>query len=68
MLLAKSKPITVNLSPIWRPPNEVDFIDHFSNVLEKLLFQSIEIYLLGDFNNDLFFEGHYFLKKWFQKT
>ena len=50
MLLAKWKPITVNLSPIWRPPNEVDFIDHFNNALEKLLFQSTEIYLLGDFN------------------
>ena len=61
ILLPKSKPITVRI--IYRPPNEVDFIDHFNNALGKLRFQSNEIYLLGDFNINLFFEGHYILKK-----
>ena len=63
MFLAKSKPITVDI--VYRPPNEVDFIDYFDNALDKLPFQSIEIYLLGDFNIHLFFEGHYVLKKRF---
>ena len=34
-------------------------MDHFSNARGKLPFQSNEIYLLGDFNISLFFEGHY---------
>ena len=52
---------------ICRPPNQVDFIDNFNNALRKLPFQSDEIYLLGDFNINLFFEGHYVLKKYFKK-
>ena len=47
ILLPKSKPITAGI--IYRPPNQVDFIDHFNNAIGKLPFQSNEIYLLGDF-------------------
>ena len=36
--LPKSKPITVGIT--YRPPNQVDFIDHFNNALGKLTFQS----------------------------
>ena len=61
MFPAKSKPITVDI--IYRPPNEVDFIDYFNNAVDKLPFQSTEIYLLGYFNIHLFLEGHYVLKK-----
>ena len=59
--LPKSKPITVCIT--YRPPNQVDFIDYFNNALDKLTFQSNEIYLLGDFNINLVFQGHYVLKK-----
>ena len=52
ILLPKSKLITVGI--IYRPPNQVDFIDHFNNALGKLPFQSNEIYLLGYFNINLF--------------
>ena len=65
ILLPKSKPITVGI--IYRLLNQVDFIYHFNNALGKLLFQSNEIYLLGDFNINLFFEGHYVLKKYFKR-
>ena len=65
MLLPKSKPITVGI--IYSSPNQVDFIDHFNNVLGKLPFQSNEIYLLGDFNINLFFEVYYVLKKSFKR-
>ena len=65
ILLPKPKPITVGI--IHRPPNQVDFVDHFNNALGKLPFQSNEIYLLGDFNINLFFEGHYVLKKYFKR-
>ena len=65
ILLPKSKPITVGI--INRPPNQVDFIDHFNNALDKLPFQSTEINLLGDFNINLFFKGYYALKKYFKR-
>ena len=52
---------------IYRHPNQVDFIDHFNNAIGKFLFQSNEIYLLGDFNINLFFEGHHVLKKYFKR-
>ena len=64
ILLPKSKPIAVGI--IYRP-NQVDFIDHFNNALGKVIFQSNEIYLHGDFNVNLFFEGHYVLKKYFKR-
>ena len=53
ILLPKSKPITVGI--IYRPPNQVDFIDHFNNAQGKLSSQSNEICLLGDFNINFFF-------------
>ena len=62
ILLPKSRPTTVGI--IYRPSNQVDSVDHFNNALGKLTFQSNEIYLLGDFNINLFFEGHYVLKKY----
>ena len=52
ILLPKSKPITVGI--IYRPQNP----------LGKLRLQPNEIYLLGDFNSILFFEGHYVLQKY----
>ena len=52
---------------IYRPPNQVGFINHFNNALGKLTFQSNEIYLLGDFEINFFSEGHYVLKKYFKR-
>ena len=63
ILLPKSKPVTVSI--IYRPSNQVDFIDHFQNALGKFHFQSNEVYLLGDVNLNLFFDGHFVLKKIF---
>ena len=61
ILLPKSKPITMGI--IFRPPNQVDFIDHFNNAPGKLPIQSNKIYLLGNLTINLFFDGHYVLKK-----
>ena len=55
------------MDTINRPPNQVDFVDNFDNALGKLPFQSNEIYLLRDFKINLFFEGHYVLKKYFKR-
>ena len=52
---------------IYRPPNQVNFIDYFNNALGKIPFQSNKIYLLGHFNIDLFFEGHYVQRKSFKR-
>ena len=65
MLVPKSKPITVGI--IYKPPNQVGFVDHFNNAQGKSPFQSNEIFLLGDFNINLFSEGHYVLKKDFKR-
>ena len=43
ILLSKSKAITVGI--IYRPPNHVDFIDHFNNALAKLPFQLNHFFL-----------------------
>ena len=51
---------------MYRP--QVDFIYHSDNALDKLPFQSNEFYMLEDFDINLFFEGHYVLKKYFKKT
>ena len=48
ILLPKSKPIILGI--IYRLPDQVDFIDHFNNALDKLPLKSNEIYLLGEFN------------------
>ena len=65
ILMPKSK--SINLFIIYRLPNQVNSIDHFNNALGKLPFQSSKIYLLGDFNINLVFEGHFVLKKYFKR-
>ena len=62
ILLPKSKPITAGI--IYRPLNQVDFVDYFTNALGKWPFQSNEINLLGDFNINLFAKGSYVLRKY----
>ena len=44
---------------IYRPPNPVDFIDHFNNAQGKLPFHLSEVYLLGDFNVVLCLEKYF---------
>ena len=61
ILLTKSKPITLGI--IYRPPEQSSLIDDFNIVLKELASQGNETYFLGDFNINLFFEGHYTSKK-----
>ena len=51
------------LGIIYRSPDLSSFIDYFNIALKELASQSNETYFLGDFNINLFFEGHYVLKK-----
>ena len=59
-LLPESKPITLDI--IYRPPEQWSFIDDFKIALKELASQCNEVYFFGDFNVNLFFEGHYVLK------
>ena len=56
ILLPKSKPITLGI--IYRPPDQSSFIDDFNIALKELASQGNETHFLGDFNINLFFEGH----------
>ena len=63
--LPKCKTITLGI--IYRPPNQNTFIQNLNEGLQNLDFAKNEIYLLGDFNIDLTFEGQYILKFFFRK-
>ena len=65
ILLPKSKPITLGI--IYKPPDQLSFIDDFNIALKELPSQGNETYFLGGFNINLFFEGHYVLKKSYPK-
>ena len=65
ILLSKSKPIKLGI--IYRLLDQSRFIDDFNIVLKNLASQGIETYFLRDFNINLFFETHYFLKKSYTK-
>ena len=65
ILLPKSKLITLGI--IYRPPDQSSFIDDFSNAVKELASQGNETYFLGDFNINLFIDGHYVLKKLYTK-
>ena len=65
ILLPKSTPIALGI--IYRPPDQSSFIDDFNIALKDLASQGNKTYFLGDFNINLFFEGHYVLKKSYAK-
>ena len=65
ILLPKSKLITLGI--IYRPPDQSSFIDDFSIAVKELASQGNETYFLGDFNINLFIDGHYVLKKLYTK-
>ena len=65
ILLPKYQPIMQGI--ICRPHDQSSFIDNFNIALKELASQGNETYFLGHFNINLFFEGHYVLKKSFAK-
>ena len=52
ILLLKSKPITIGVS--YRPPNQAEFMDVMVEKFSNLNLKDNEIYILGDFNMNLF--------------
>ena len=61
ILIPKVKPIAIGI--FYRPPNENDFLNIFSNEFQQIDSKTNEIYLLGAFNINLLQNGKFILKE-----
>ena len=61
ILIPKVKPIAIGI--FYRPPNENEFLNIFSNDFQQIDSKTHEIYLLGDFNVNLLQNGKFILKE-----
>ena len=61
ILIPKVEPIAIGI--FYRPPNENDFLNIFSNEFQQTDRKINEIYLLGDFNINLLQNRKYILKE-----
>ena len=61
ILIPKVKPIAVGI--FYRLPNSNDFLNLLSNSFQQIDLNKKEIYLLGDFNINLFQNGKFLLKE-----
>ena len=61
ILLPNSKPVIVGT--IYRPPSQNNFLELLNSNMNKMNSVDNEIYILGDFNINLFLNGSYILEK-----
>ena len=61
ILLPNSKPTTVET--IYRPPNQSNFLEILNDNMNKINSVNNEIYILGDFNINLYINDSYILAK-----
>ena len=61
ILIPKATPIAIGT--FYRPPNEKDFLNIFSNEFQQTDNKTNEIYLLGDFNINLLQNGKFIIKE-----
>ena len=61
LLLPNTKPIV--LGTIYCPPNQTNFMEIFNENLSKVDTNNVETYILGDFNINLWQNGHYVFQK-----
>ena len=62
ILLPNTKPIVVGI--IYRPPSQSEFLEIINTHFSKLDTNNNEIYILGNFNNNVFLNNSYiFFKK-----
>ena len=61
LLSPNTKPIVV--ATIYHPPNQTNFIEIFNENLSKVDTNNLETYILGDFNINLWQNGHYVFQK-----
>ena len=62
LLLPNTKPIVVGT--IYGPPNQKNFMESFNENLSKVDKNNVETYITGDFNINLWQNGHYLLQKY----
>ena len=60
-LLPNTKPIVVGTN--YRPPHQTHLMETFNENLSKVETNSIETYILGNFNINLLQNGHYVFQK-----
>ena len=60
ILLPKTEPIFLGI--IYRPPNNIKFLECFDKHLNDINLDN-EIFLLGDFSINLLYNGKYILKE-----
>ena len=60
ILLPKTEPIFLGI--IYRPPNNINFLECFDKHLNDINLDN-EIFLLGDFSINLLYNGKYILKE-----
>ena len=56
LLLPNTKPVVVGT--IYHPPNQTSFMEIFNENLSKVDTNKVETYFLGDFNVNLWQNGH----------
>ena len=61
MLLPNTKPIVVGI--IYRPPSQSEFLEITNTHFNKLDTNNNEIYILGDFNINLYLNNSYIFQK-----
>ena len=61
LLLPNTEPKVVG--KIYRPPNQINFMEIFNENLSKIDAYNVETYILGDFNINLWQNGHYVFPK-----
>ena len=61
LLLPNTKPTVVGT--VYCPPNQTNFVGIFIENLSKVDTNNIETYILGDFNINLWQNGHYVFQK-----
>ena len=66
LLFPNTKPITVGI--FYRPPDQRNFIESISHDLPSLKLESNEVYILGDFNFNLYHNEKYIFKNFSNST
>ena len=61
LLLPNTKPIVVGI--IYRPPSQSEYLEIINTHLSKLDTNNNEIYILGDFNMNLYINNSYVFQK-----
>ena len=57
ILLPKTSPVTVGI--MYRPPSQTNFLEILNKIFEKVSLDKKEIYILGDFNINMYHNNRY---------